>query len=309
MFRILSIDGGGIKGVFPAAFLAAVERTARKRIADHFDLIIGTSTGGILALGLGFGFSAEQMLDFYRTHGPRIFPASRWAWRLQGLKSLFRRRYDSGALRAALEQIFADRKLGEAKTKLVIPATSAHTGDVYIYKTPHHPRFVTDQHERVVDVALATAAAPTYFPPHVGRNGVTLLDGGIWANNPVMVGVVEGLAIFEQPREAIRVLSLGCTATPISLGAMARNGGAAAWAKPAVEWLSHGQAVSATNLARLLLGKSNVLRVQPEVRPGLFELDFSGAIDDLVGLGNECARTYAGEVDRMISNDVGSTGR
>jgi len=310
MFRILSIDGGGIKGVFPAAFLAAVERTSRKRIADHFDLIVGTSTGGILALGLGFGFSAEQMLDFYRAHGPRIFPASRWAWRLQGLKSLFRRRYGSGVLRAALEGVFAERKLGEARVKLVIPATSALTGDVYIYKTPHHPRFVTDQHERVVDVALATAAAPTYFPPHVGRNGVTLLDGGLWANNPVMVGVVEGMAILEQPRETMRVLSLGCTASPISLGAMARrNGGAAAWAKPAVEWITHGQAVSATNQARLLLGKPNVLRVQAEVQPGLFKLDFAGAIVDLVALGTESARTHAGEVDRLISSKVGSAGR
>lgn len=303
MFRILSIDGGGIKGVFPAAFLAAIERTSGRPIADRFDLIVGTSTGGILALGLGFGFSAEVMLDFYRTRGPRIFPASRWAWRLHDLKSLFRRRYDAGVLRGALGEVFGDRRLGEAKTKLVIPATSAQTGDVYIFKTPHHPRFVTDQHERIVDVALATAAAPTYFPPHVGRNGVTLLDGGLWANNPVMVGVVEALAILEQPRETVRVLSLGCTASPISLGAMARrNGGAAAWAKPAVEWLAHGQAISATNQARLLLGELNVLRVQPEMRPGLFKLDFAGAIDDLVGLGNEYARTFAGKVVSIVSD-------
>jgi hypothetical protein len=163
-FRILSIDGGGIKGVFPAAFLAALERTAGFRVLDHVDLITGTSTGGIVALGLGMGFTAEQMLSFYREHGPRIFPSNRWLWRWRRLTSIVRRRYDQGALRAALEETFGDRKFGDARTKLIIPAISATTGDVYIYKTPHYPRYVTDLHERAVDVALATAAAPTYFP-------------------------------------------------------------------------------------------------------------------------------------------------
>jgi hypothetical protein len=164
---------------------------------------------------------------------------------------------------------------------------------------------VTDLHERAVDVALATAAAPTYFPPHVGRNGVTLLDGGLWVNNPVMLGVVEALAVLDQPRDTVRVVSLGCTASPIALGAMARRlGGAAAWAKPAIEWLGHGQAIAATNQARLLLGKSNVLRIQPEVPPGLFALDFAGAIDDLVGLGNEYARTHGLEVIALLAQDL-----
>ncbi len=302
-FRILSIDGGGIKGVFPAAFIAALERTSRLIVLDQFDLIVGTSTGGILALGLGMGFTANQMLDFYRNQGARVFPKSRWKWRLRNLKSLFWHRYDQQPLRTALEAIFGDRTLAEARIKLVIPAISANTGDVYIYKTSHHPRFVTDLHERIVDVALATAAAPTYFPPHVGRNGVTLLDGGLWANNPVMVGIVEALAILKQPREAIRVLSLGCTASPMSLGKMARrSGGAAAWAMTAVEWLTHGQMISAMNQGRLLLGKTSVLRVQPEVQPGLFMLDDASAINQLVELGNEFARSYEADVAKIVSS-------
>jgi len=301
-FHILSLDGGGIKGVFPAAFLAELERISGLRVLDRFDLIAGTSTGGILALGLGMGFTAKQMLDFYLTHGPRIFPTSQWRWQLQNWKSLFRYRYDPQPLRTALEGTFGDRTLQEAKPKLVIPAISANTGDVYIYKTPHHPRFVADGDERVVDVALATAAAPTYFPPHVGRNGVTLLDGGLWANNPIMVGIVEALAILEQPRDAVRVVSLGCTTSPISLGKLARkNGGAAAWVKPAVEWLTHGQAISATNQSRLLLGKDRVLRVQPEVGPGLFRLDDASAINELVGLGDESARTHESDVRKTVN--------
>jgi patatin-like phospholipase/acyl hydrolase len=300
-FRILSIDGGGIKGVFPAAFLAAIERSTAKRIADHFDLLVGTSTGGIIALGLGLGFTAEDMLDFYRTHGPKIFPSAWWQRVLHGARGLVQSRYDASALRAALEEVFQDKKLGDATKHLVIPATSANTGDVYIYKTPHHPRFMTDRHETAVNVALATAAAPTYFPAHVAPTGVTLLDGGLWANNPSMVGVVEALAILDQPRDAIRVLSLGCTTTPMRLSAFARrSGGLAAWAKPAVAWLMRGQAVTATNQAGLLVGKENILRIQPEVEAGVFALDNAGSIQELIGLGNEQARSHCGRVDGVF---------
>ncbi len=297
-FRILSIDGGGIKGVFPAAFLAAIERSIGKRIADHFDLLVGTSTGGIIALGLGLGFTAEEMLNFYQTHGPKIFPSSWWQRMTRGARGLVQSRYDASVLRTALEDVFGDRKLGDAKKHLVIPATSANTGDVYIYKTPHHSRFQIDQHESAVNVALATAAAPTYFPAHVAPTGVTLLDGGLWANNPIMVGVVEAIAILEQPREAIRVLSLGCTTTPMRLSAFARRtGGLAAWAKPAVAWVMRGQAVTATNQAGLLLGKQNVLRIQPEVAAGVFALDNAGSIQELIGLGNEQARFHCDQVE------------
>ncbi len=73
-FKILTIDGGGIKGVFPAAFLAGIERTTNKRVVEYFDLIVGTSTGGIIALGLGMDKSASEILAFYREYGPTIFP-------------------------------------------------------------------------------------------------------------------------------------------------------------------------------------------------------------------------------------------
>ena len=77
MKRILAIDGGGIKGVFPAAFLATVEDTIKRNVADYFDLIVGTSTGGIIALGLGLGLSAKELLAFYEEHGPIIFKGNR----------------------------------------------------------------------------------------------------------------------------------------------------------------------------------------------------------------------------------------
>ena len=105
MRRILSIDGGGIKGVFPAAFLATLEEATGLRIADYFDLIVGTSTGGIIAIGLGLGFSGSDLLRFYEHYGPQIFPKRHFAF----LRRWFGEKYNVAPLRTALEEQFGGR--------------------------------------------------------------------------------------------------------------------------------------------------------------------------------------------------------
>src|SRR5260221_14348328 len=117
--RILTIDGGGIKGVFPAAFLATLEDEIGKPIADYFDLIAGTSTGGIIAIGLGLGMTAKELLHLYRETGGRIFRRRRFGARAIGL---FRAKYTNAALRTALVGAFGERYLGESKTRLLIPS-------------------------------------------------------------------------------------------------------------------------------------------------------------------------------------------
>src|SRR2546421_322040 len=122
--RVLSIDGGGIKGAFPGSFLATLEESTSGSIADHFDLIVGTSTGGIIALALGLGFTAAEVLEFYEKLGPLVFAGGRLvrAIRWVGLS-----KYESGPLRRALESKFGERRLGESKTRLVVPATNLET--------------------------------------------------------------------------------------------------------------------------------------------------------------------------------------
>ena len=93
-FRILALDGGGIKGTFTAAALAAWEKDSGRRVCEHFDLITGTSTGGILAIGLGLGLPAERILQFYREQGPRIFPITRFTRRFtHTIRQLFRPKF------------------------------------------------------------------------------------------------------------------------------------------------------------------------------------------------------------------------
>lgn len=169
-----------IKGAFPAAFLAAIEDATGRRIADHFDLIAGTSTGGIIALGSGLGLSARESLRFYEEHGREVFgqaldeDGGLWSRvtafaQRQGrrVRQLVGPAYDPLALRTPLDRAFGAKRLADSTVRLVIPAYSIGTRSVYVFKTAHHRRFKVDYKQRAVDVALATAAAPTYFPAHV----------------------------------------------------------------------------------------------------------------------------------------------
>src|SRR5207249_5198484 len=135
---------------------------------------------------------------FYERHGAEIFKGNRF---LRYLRHFGFSKYGQKPLRNALEEIFGDRALGESSKRLVIPSFNLDTGDVHVYKTSHHPRFQRDYKEKVVDVALATSAAPTYFPVHNTSSGIPLADGGLWANNPMGLAAVEGIGVLEWPRE------------------------------------------------------------------------------------------------------------
>lgn len=303
--RILALDGGGIKGVLEAAFLDAVETATGKRIADHFDLVAGTSTGGIIALGLGLGLSARDIVEFYVREGPRIFDqaepigANGIAQRCSAMLRKWRRRgqqlawpkYEPDALRVALTAAFGSKTLGESRLRLVIPAYHGDKDDLYVFKTRHHPRLQVDWRERAVDVALATAAAPTYFRAHVMPSGAPLIDGGIWANNPAGVAAVEARSILGWKDDDLFVLSLGCTEeifdVPISAGYKGLL-------LKSSELFMRGQSRASAGTAKLLCGHTEAapryFRRQVAVPAGKFSLDRVEMIDRLRGLGASCAR-------------------
>lgn len=301
-FRVLSIDGGGIRGMFPASFLARVEEGTGKRIVDHFDLIAGTSTGGIIAIGLGFGISPADILRFYRENGPAIFPGQNLVSRgRRWVRQLFRVAYSPEPLEGCLRKVFGDRRLGEARCRLIIPAFDAVRGDVHIYKTAHHERLRTDYRTKAWEVAMATASAPTYFPCFTTSGGSSLVDGGIWANNPAMVALIDVLAVLKIPADQISMLSVGTTEAPVSVGRLKRTrGGKLLWASTAVELLMYGQSLAATNEASLLLGPERFLRVNPVVQPGRYPLDDIAAAEELIGLGESEARKIGVQVENTF---------
>jgi len=286
--RILSIDGGGIKGVFPAAFLADLEDEIGEPIGDYFDLIVGTSTGGIIALGLGMGIPARDLLGFYEQRGPTIFKGGAG---IGLLRQAVTAKYNPAPLEAALRDVFGTRRLGNSKTRLMIPSLDLETGQVHVLKTAHHPRFERDYKTPVVDVAMATAAAPTYFPTHRLAAGIPLVDGGMWANNPMGPAAVEALGILEWAKGDVKLLSVGCTDAPLNVNAdRARWLGLNYWARRMVSVFMAGQSSSSIGTAQLLLGHENVTRVSPLVDAKRFKLDGVAGIPALRALGASQSR-------------------
>lgn len=302
MRRILSIDGGGIKGVIPAAFLATIEEATDKRIVDHFDLIAGTSTGGIIALGLGLGLSAQDILGFYVNEGPAIFEqevsatnTGRFVAALrryrQRARRLIKPKYGADHLKVALRRALGDARVGDSSTRLVVPAFDAHRREIHVFKTSHHERFTMDWKVPAVDVALATAAAPTYFPTHVTENGIGLLDGGLWANNPVGLATVEAVGVLDWPRDQLYVLSIGCSEEALRIPV---TGGIGAFGRCAIEVMMLGQSRAAIGTAKLLTQHSDerkhLYRYNTVVPAGTFAIDSVDQISVLKGVGVAAAR-------------------
>ena len=260
-FRILALDGGGIRGIFPAAILAGLEREylAARSAGDYFDLIAGTSTGGILALGLGSGMTAGEILRMYLEEGHRVFPSKErgFAGRARRLVSA---QYDRGPLDELLKRRLGDKTLRESRHRLLIPSTEGRNGEVWVFKTPHHPDYKLDGDTRMSSVAAATSAAPTYFTPFE-QGGYTYLDGGVWANNPTMAALVEALSCFSVRRTDVRILSIGCGANPFQVTeGQATKSGMVHW-RGIIDVAMHLQSVTAVNQAGLLIGRDRVTRL------------------------------------------------
>jgi len=288
-FRILAIDGGGIRGLFSAHVLATLEHRflGGRTIASCFDLVVGTSTGGILALGLGAGLTASALRDLYRDRGCEIFPTGGVGWLgdirrwLRSKRRFLRYSYDSEALSRVLTDVLGDQKLGSATTRLCIPSFEGEYGEVFVFKTPHHPAFKKDLYEPMIKVALATAAAPTYFRPH-SNGGYTFVDGGIWANNPLMIAVTEALTSFDVSREQVCILSIGCGDDPYRVsGSKIFKGGMLHW-KDIMLAAIRLQSQSAVGQAGLIVGPENLIRLDvPKSVPKIELDDWASAIKHL----------------------------
>ncbi|HNP69427.1 CBASS cGAMP-activated phospholipase [Yeosuana sp. AK3] len=225
-FKILSIDGGGIKGVFPALFLTLLEDELKNRsdgktkIYQHFDLITGTSTGGIIAIALALGIPAKEIYQLYLDNAKKIFG---------GKKSFFFGQIRNSAHeREFLENLVRDKfkdankgiepRLGDCKTDVCIPIYDLIQGNPSVLKTKYHPAFERDYHIPAYQAAMATSAAPTYFDPYTSEyidlNGtkkyfVNKVDGGVMANNPTLVAFLEALKAFKVEMSQLEILSLG----------------------------------------------------------------------------------------------------
>ncbi len=297
-FRILALDGGGLKGAFTASAIATWEKQTGLKVVDHFDLIAGTSTGGILALGLGLGLSGQQMLDFYRKRGPVIFPVTRIRGRIRHtLRHVLRPKYSQEILLRELETAFyAGGKpipLKNSRCRLVIPTYHVIAGASHQFRTPHHPDLTADADTAAAHAALATAAAPTFFSAAKIANMVaesSYFDGGVWANSPAMAAVIEAVCFLRRPLERMDILSVGTTEEPFTARQQTRAGILGwLWKKRILELLMNVQQESSLRLTRHLVSDARFLRVNTVTPPGSYALDGSNEIDELADLGNRAA--------------------
>ena len=258
-FQILSLIGGGIRGAFVTSYLKELEQKLGRPIADSFDLIAGTSTGGIIAAGLAFGHSAEKMHKFYVDYGESIFterapykaagiyqfffPAVNWIFNKRtgsGLDTAFRARYCPNALETSFEEGFGDHTLGDIKcTRLIMPAVNLIKGMPHVFRSTHIPTALNHKDIKIAEAIIATTAAPTYFPHRqIGENA--FVDGGVWAADPSMLAIAEAIRIqqFEKQHDPkasividdIHLLSVGTGRADFSLSPPGGDAGLLFWA-------------------------------------------------------------------------------
>lgn len=229
-FKILTLSGGGYRGLFTAKVLADIEQQTGRAIRDHFDLIAGTSIGGILALAIADGIPASKLVNLFVKHGEDIFRK-----RSSG-RRIFRSPYTQDALKAQLKENFADRTLGHLDKRVLIPAINYSTGQPEIFKTPHEKSLRRDHTHLLVDVALATSAAPAFFPRH-RFNDSQYVDGGLYANNPGLLALHEAEHFLKVRTDQIYVLSIGTMSSTYTVDpTQIQNGGLLDWGRFRSPW-------------------------------------------------------------------------
>ncbi|MHB8910727.1 MAG: CBASS cGAMP-activated phospholipase [Syntrophales bacterium] len=299
-FQILSLDGGGIKGLFSAAVLAAIEEDLRIKITDRFDLIAGTSTGGIIAIAIGLGMSPREIVDFYLREGPKIFP--NW-FGVKQLQHWVYRKFSPEPLITALRSCFKERLFGDSTKRLVIPSYNLGEDDVYIFRTPHAERLKRDYKVPAWKVALATSAAPTFFPCTREINNIRLIDGGVWANNPTMVAIIEAFGTLHVQLSSMWALSIGTSDTVSHRRKRLNTGGIISWGlgNAAIDVIMRGQSIGTNNQATFLLGSERVERLNPQVAADEFSLDGIHKADDLIGKAAHHSRIFIPIFERKFA--------
>lgn len=295
--RVLAIDGGGIRGLIPALVLCELEKRSRKRVRDLFDLVAGTSTGGILACALTRPDPqpADELVGLYRREGPKIFSRTPARVITSGL-GLLDEKYDDGALNRALSTYLEDHRLAAADPKLLVTAYDLESRTPKFFKSWR----AEDADVPLHAVARATAAAPTYFEP-LKLGDAALIDGGVFATDPAMCAYAEAERLA--PEEEHVVVSLGTgELTKRIRYEDARDWGLLHWVRPVIDIVFDGVSDTVDYQLRQLLG-GRYHRFQVPLTHGS-----SDALDDasrenlekLSGRARELVEARSDELDRAL---------
>jgi len=315
--RVLSIDGGGIRGIIPARILDELEQRTGTPVSALFDVMAGTSTGGILVLGLTKpakgtnlpAHSAAQMMEFYSELGPAIF-SKPLGYRLASVNGLLRSRYPECTVEKVLTDFFGDVRLKDATTAVFIPSYELERHTPFFFRSTmakKQPDYDFPMHV----VARSTSAAPTYFPPErVPIAGTSdyhaLIDGGVFANNPAACAYVEARVNYSEAADITLVsLGTGKSNPPVSL-AKVEDWGVAQWARPILDTVLDGVSSTVEYQLRSLLpprpdGTDRYFRLQTTLSEQNSSLD-NAARENLKELRLQAERLLeerSREIDRI----------
>lgn len=286
-FRILSIDGGGIRGIYPAHVLRCIEERLQINLFDTFDMIAGTSTGSIIAAGVATGMPAADIVAMYKEHGAGIFRKKRFFWPGKKLKNMFQPMfdsvYDAQFLENVLSEVFQDKRLGDIKKPLLLPSTDIGNGCVHVLKSGYSKEFTRDNAVLVKDAVLASCSAPTYFNPHK-LDHYLLADGGLWANNPALAAMIDAQKRLKIAQDDIQILAIGTghSKTMYGTNASRKWGLVNGWKhKEFISFILSLQSQSALNYLNLMLRPGQIKRIDFESDLPL-PLDDVAMLDDLI---------------------------
>ena len=326
-YNLLSVDGGGIRGLIPALILAEIEKRTNQATSDLFDIISGTSTGGIIAVGLTVPnpetgrplFTAKELAGLYLDRGKEIFQQSL----LQRIGSVTDNAFGHKNLESILQEYFGESELKNALTHVIVTSYDIEERRTFYFNSDR-AKMDDKENFRVWEVCRCTSAAPTYFEPHqinYGGDLVALVDGGVFANNPAMLAYTEAKRRFDEQRasepvivdreasdvavaarqieEPFLMLSLGTGSSrkryPYD---KAKDWGLAGWVRPIVDILMQGTAETVHFQMKQLLppklnGQSRYYRLNTQLAPE--HSDMSDASDDML---NALAK-YAEDIIRL----------
>jgi uncharacterized protein len=308
--NVLSVDGGGIRGVIPAMVLAALEERTGKRTAELFDLIAGTSTGGIIALALtvpGDGgkprWMADDLVDLYLIEGPRIFEHSIGHEFASGL-GLLDQKFDERPLVETLATYFGDARISQAATDVLVTSYDLEHRQPFFFKS-QRARDVPEHDWPMRVAARATSAAPTYFEPErLAADGVefALCDGGVFANNPAMCAYAE--VRRDHPAASVRMVSLGTgqLTRPIHWND-AKHWGLVAWARPLIDVVFDGVSDATDYELTQVLPAAAYTRFQVELIGASDALDNANErnLEGLQTLARKLIADRAADLDRLAA--------
>lgn len=239
--RVLSLAGGGFLGLYTAVVLEALEARAGEPLARRFDLLAGTSIGGLLGLALAYEIPMARLVRLFTEHGSAVFssralPSGALSRLLDLSRSVLGPKYSGEALREALQAEIGDKRLADALHPVVVPAVDVGLCQTKVFKTPHAPASQGDGRLRAVDVAMAACAAPAYFPSvRIGRH--IYADGGLFAVAPDQVALHELEHFMDVDPGRVSMLSIGTATAHYRPAEGVRDD------TGAVGWLSDGRLV------------------------------------------------------------------